>query len=226
MKNTLKGKLLTPILAVLLLCGLGMETLSRVRPADATGYHKRIFELAKQLPTKIGNWVGTDEPNPEEAIRLLKPNVIYNRKFTNPDYARPVMVLIVQCKDARDIYGHYPPNCYPAHGMTTKSAVRFDRFIDGLQIHGTEYVFTNDMYGSAEQIVDDFILLPSGEVKPNMKEVKARAWDPRRRLFGAGQVQVVFSDPKLTDEERKQIFDTMVHAHMPVIKAILDGAVK
>ena len=30
-----------------------------------------------------------------------------------------VELLVVHCSDARDMHGHYPPICYPAHGWSS-----------------------------------------------------------------------------------------------------------
>ncbi|MBI1367279.1 MAG: exosortase-associated EpsI family protein [Planctomycetes bacterium] len=219
-----KQFLIAPLITLLVMAALAAESYSRPSPGDAEPYHAAITAAAAQLPTRIGDWVGVNEPIQKEAIRLLKPNVIYNRVFTNPVIGQRVTVLLVQCKDARDIYGHYPPVCYPAHGLAQRSAKPFDRYIEGEPIHGMEYVFASDTFGAQELTVDNFILLPGGETARDMKSVRSQAWDYQRRFLGAGQVQVVYQDSKLTDEQRAEIFNELVTAHMPVIKAILHGA--
>lgn len=217
---------ITPLIAMVLLAGVAMETFSRPQPEAAEPYHEKIQAIAKDMPEKIGDWVGVDEPIRRQAVEMLKPNVIYNRSFTNTKTQERVVFLLVQCKDARDIYGHYPPVCYPGSGLQQRSAEPFDRYSGDRPIRGMEYVFATEVFGSQRLTVDNFILLPNGEIVRDMSAVKKRAWDYQRRFYGAAQVQVVYSNPKLTEKERKEIFDTIVEAHMPVIDAILTGEVQ
>lgn len=223
MKQKITMPWAAPLLVLLLLAGLGAETLQRPEPEEAAPYHQRVAEAAEQLPMQIGDWIGTNEPIRKAAIQMLKPNVIYNRVFYNARTGQRVVVLIVQCKDARDIAGHYPPVCYPGSGLNEQSREPFNRELDGVTIHGMEYVFAPDAYGSQQLTVDNFLLVPDHDVVRDMDAVFARAWDFLKRFYGAAQVQVVFSDPNLTDAEREEIFNTMIDAHMPVIKAILQG---
>ncbi|QNN24906.1 exosortase-associated EpsI family protein [Planctomycetales bacterium ZRK34] len=223
MRNKLTMPWMAPLLALMLLGALGAETMRRPQPEAADPYHARVAAAAEDLPKQIGDWVGTDEPIRRAAVQMLKPNVIYNRVYYNSRTGQRVVVLIVQCKDARDIAGHYPPICYPGSGLNEQAREPFDRTLDNVTIHGMQYVFASDAFGSQRLTVDNFILVPDHEVVRDMKAVYARAWDFLKRFFGAAQVQVVFSDPKLDDAEREEIFNTMIEAHMPLIKAILQG---
>ena len=219
-----RPKLIPLFLALALLAGLAVETYSRPTPGEAEPYHARVRAAEKELPRRIGPWEGEDVKPTRAAIELLNPNVIYQRRFTNTETGQQVSVLVVHCKDARDIYGHYPPVCYPSHGMEQRSAERFQRSVAGEQLRGTEYRFASGAFGSGYKIVNNLIIMP-GAVMPDMEEVREQAWDYVRRFYGAAQVQVVFQDPDMTPGERERIFKTMVRAHMPVIEAIRDGEI-
>lgn len=221
-----KFKPVSLLFAVALLAGLAVETHSRPKPEEAEPYHAQIRDAEDDLPMNFGDWRGEDVAVTPAAIKLLHPNVIYNRRFHNIKTGRRVSVLLVHCKDARDIYGHYPPICYPSQGREERSAEEFERTVDGQLLRGTQYQFAGKSRGSGELIVDNLIVMPDGRIAPDMKDVRKQAWDYVRRFYGAAQVQVVFSDPNLTGREREQIFEEMARAHMPVIKTIRDGAMQ
>lgn len=214
------------LIALALLAGLAVETYSRPRPEEAEPYHAAIRAAEADLPMDFGAWRGEDVPVPPAAIELLHPNVILSRRFVNVETGWRVSVLIVHCKDARDIYGHYPPICYPSQGMEQRSAEVFERTVAGQRLRGTEYHFAGRSGGSGGLIVSNLIVMPDGRIAPDMEDVKEQAWDYVRRFYGAAQVQVVFTDPRLTSHEREQIFEEMTRAHMPLIKVIRDGAMQ
>jgi len=100
-------------LTVALLLGLTAETLSRPGPKDATPFHTRVREFKTHFNNPEG-WTAKvpDNELPPGAVALLKPNLDICRTYLNPRFE----FLLVQCLDARDMGGHFPPNCYPASG--------------------------------------------------------------------------------------------------------------
>src|SRR2546423_7112207 len=134
------------LLSMALLSGMTLEAFSLRRPEDAEPYHARVRKAAEDLPIRIGEWAVLN-PNdkgdvPKEAVTLLRPNVIFCRKYTNMSSGRTVTFLLVQCGDARDLVGHYPPVCYGNQGWTLRQKVARDWEIDGdLKIFGMEYEF-------------------------------------------------------------------------------------
>lgn len=240
MRRSIKNNLVTPAISLLLLCGVAVETFSRPRPGDTEPYHARIRQMASRIPLNIGPWSGRDIPPRQEAITLLKPNVIMERVFTDMRN-RQIYVLLVHCKDARDIDGHYPPICYPANGRPERSeARRADTWIvAGQNIPGTYYEFKAGQFtagaNKADSEVYNFIVLPGriengqtapGQIVRDMGPVKKQAWDYLRRFYGAAQFQVVFSDPTINESEQLSIFQQIVRAYMPVIEAIRIGALQ
>lgn len=224
MRRQTQLQLIAPAAAALLLAGLAVEVFSRPRPAQAAPYHKKVREAIDALPSQFGDWVSKKVPAAQEAVELLNPNRIYNRRFYNTQTGQVVTVLLVHCKDARDIYGHYPPICYPANGREQRSARPIERNVDGVEIPGMEYVFSAQEVGGNNMIVDNFIIRPNGRLDRDMDAVKKQAWDYTNRFYGAAQMQVVFTGGKASKEERRRIFRQMVEAHMPAIEAIRYGA--
>src|SRR5688572_23609198 len=108
---------------LLLLGGIALDqALFRVPAANAAPYHALVQAAAAKIPFHIDTWFGTDIPVPPAATKLLKPNVIVSRRYAEMLTGRRVDFLLVQCTDARDIVGHYPPICYVTHGWTQESA--------------------------------------------------------------------------------------------------------
>ena len=219
---------LTPVLMVCLFAAIAVESSMRPNAEDSEPFHQSIRDLSSQLPVRIGHWTGKSLAVSNESVRLLNPNVIHRRRFVHGQTGQVVHVLLVHCKDARDIYGHYPPRCYPSQGKSQLSAVAKDWLVAGHSVPGIEYEFRTD---GPNLIVDNFIIVPAtetdtnGRIERDMGTVKKRAWEYRNRHYGAAQFQVVYRDPRLSTEDRTRIFTELVEAYMPVIEAIRKGSV-
>jgi hypothetical protein len=222
MKSKAKS-LMTWALSVGLLCGATAEVMSYGKPQDAEPFHAHVREVFAGLPKKVGDWVAEDIELPAAAGKLLRPNVLLNRRFTNVLTGRVVDFLLVQCRDARDMVGHYPPNCYPGNGWQLNAAGEKTWSADGLSITGTEYKFLKPGFlGEHPLYAANFMIIPGEGFAPDMGGVQARANDPRRRVFGAAQVHVVFSG-EVPAAERDEVVGLMLRANAAVIKAIRDG---
>jgi hypothetical protein len=216
-----KVALMPPIAALFLLGGLYAEwQLFHLPTGDPEGYHAAVREAAKEIPYRVGSWVGIDSPVAAPAIELLKPNAIVSRTYRNLRDGRQVSLLFVHCKQARHLHGHYPPICYPAHGWVMESRRREDWKVGDLTIPGTEYKFRIKKFQSFSGIwIRNFMLLPDGVREADMVGVGTAASDPRRKLFGAGQFQIIF-DESSTEEERDEVFVEFVSEMLSVIEAV------
>ena len=222
-------KFIAPAIALVMLGVLAVQAAMRPTPEDTAPYHNVVKKVYGDIDLKFGEWVGVQQLTSGAAYRLLRPNVIFTREFTNQRTGEDVTFLLVHCKDARDIYGHYPPNCYPGQGWKIdpeNGSPAFDHRIDDELITGTEYHFSMEQIDGRQCIVYNFILLPNGQIARDMTQVSKNAWDYMKRYYGAAQVQVVFGEPecRLEESRRREILEEMVRAHLPIIKAILYGA--
>ncbi len=210
-----------------MLAGIAIDRFSLShKSVDAEPYHLHVREAAVAVPYQFASWLGVDVPVPQGAINLLKPNVVISRRFEELGTGRRVSVLLVQCKDARDILGHFPPICYPGQGWTLISSTPRDWKIDGAPIHGTSYVFNPGTSGMGQRVViDNFMLLPDGSTAPDMDAVEIAAQDARRKYFGAAQVQLVY-DPSLSQQDREEMLGTFVKMLHPLMKTIAQEAVE
>lgn len=203
--------------AIVLLAGLLDRTLLRPSPAVAAPYHERMRVLATQLPTAFGNWVGVEAPVPEAAQRILHANAIVSRGYHNLVTGEQASLLVVLVSDARDILGHFPPVCYPAQGWTRSGAVNREWTAVGRPIYGVEYQFTRDrLDGMSRLTVDNYLFLPGGRTCRGMEEVEAAAQSRLEKLYGAGQVQVVFSTP-ISPERRDAIVKEFAAVVAPIL---------
>ena len=182
-----------------------------------------MSEAATAIPLQIGRWVGEDIAMTHPAVALLKCNVAFSRRYHEVGSDRFVRFMLVQGSDLRDLQGHWPPVCYSAQGWLQSSAAPGAWDVDGLHIDGMQYEFVCDRLDRPSLLaVDNFMILPDGRTCGDMQIVQQAAKDDRKRAFGAAQVQVV-TDGTLAPEDRRNITQTMIHAHSSLISAVLHG---
>ena len=192
------------------------------RPGDVDAYFARVRGAA-EMPMQIGDWEGKDTPMQQAAFQLLKPNRYISRNYVSRKAGAAVDFLLVQCEDARDPAGHYPPNCYPGAGWTLVNQVPKAWEIAGMNITGVEYEFT--MQGAATQghiYVDDFFVMPDGSFVPDMTQFNRVSADYRKRYYGAAQVEVTFNANTLP-QDRDARLGTFVGACEPLLNVIRSG---
>lgn len=214
---------MAPVLTVALLAAMGIANLRRPQPEDAEPYHRRVRDAAGLMPRRVGAWVGRDVPAPRTAVQLLKPNVLINRIYQNPQTGYSATLLLVQCKTARDMSGHFPPVCYPAHGWVLNDTVEKDWQTNGLTITGMEYGFNYMKPGdSFHKIIANFMIMPDGQIIRDIKGVRRAASDYVRHFFGAAQMQLVM-DTAIPGPERDAIFVELIGANRDVIDVLRSG---
>lgn len=210
--------------AVVCLALVGASQINRPRPADADPYHARVLSAMLAAPLNVGDWRGKDDPLPEAAVQLLKPNSTLSRVYTDLGGGPGFSFVIVQTKDARDMIGHYPPACYPNAGwVMQKDEERRSWKAGDTEIPGVVYTFERHLPGGIQrQVVANFLLLPDGRFANSMGDVTHMSSDYTQRFFGAAQVQVVM-DASIAPERRDAIVSGMLTAHRPVFDAIRSG---
>jgi hypothetical protein len=207
-------------LALVLLIGLGIESFARPRATDAEPFHRHVASIAKNLPETFGDWKSKEEEVTQSAVQLLRPNVIIQRRYWNSVTGDHASFLVVQCKDARDLGGHYPPNCYPAQGYTKNGVVDHDWTVGGRRLIGREYTFTRTE-GLRTQVIHvaSLLVLPDVGFVRDIDDVRSAASSFLRQFYGAAQIQVVCDD-SMTAEARGRIFRELIEANMPIVDAL------
>lgn len=153
-------------------------------------YHVGVREALDAVPYRVGNWIGVDTPVPPAAQRLLRPNAILSRTYRDPE-GRQATVMLVQCRDIRDMIGHYPPICYPAHGWRTESApTAAERFENA-----TWYRFTRQSQGQqVGLLILNYLEAPGVGRVADMDTLRSLAEIRRTRGLGAAQIQILFEN--------------------------------
>jgi hypothetical protein len=213
-----------PLATIALLAGMTAADKLRIDPREADAFHTRAAAAISSVPKMLGNWyAGKDIRMPEDAQGLLKPNGYLDRLYLNLSTGARVEMLFVQCRDTRDMQGHYPPVCYPSHGckMNIAGDAQTWKAAD-LSIPGTEY--TVAFPTGERRIIRNFFVLPSGKIVPNMESVNAAAKDYRELVFGVTQIQLLF-DATLSLDKRDAIFAELIGPNENLIQTLRHGGI-
>src|SRR6187549_2766811 len=98
---SIPAKLFPPLLAIALVSGLYAQMYTFAVADDTTEFHASVKHEIKGIPENLGQWVGTDGKAPEAALKLLRPNEIFARKYENA--GQWVSLLVIACYDTRDM---------------------------------------------------------------------------------------------------------------------------
>lgn len=211
------------VLGVLVVLGSAVAVGQALPDGDgAKGYHAKVRAAGAELPRQVGNWSSLDTELPEAAVALLRPNVLISRQYTNDVTEASFSFLVVQCADARDMEGHYPPNCYPTSGWTSQGQQSSSLQIGELSANAMEYDFELRATDGVTRIhVVNLLLIPSDGFVTSMSSIRNLGGTVSDRYFGAAQVQFVFSGG-WNRKDRLQAVQEMGVSLEPLIDVILD----
>jgi hypothetical protein len=220
-------RFLSPLAAAALAAGLYAQMRPYYGQDAATQQHIEQFHTAvrqavAQIPMRItvggDDFEGFDIPIPAAAGTLLHPNAIFSRRYMDAS-KRWVQLVLVHCRDSRDMSGHYPPNCYPGSGWTLREPEEHHVIkLWGRQVPVAEYNFTTRtaMDRKLDWAVYDFFVLPAGGMCTSMGDVRRAGGDYRTRPYGAAQIQVVL-DAGMRPQERTELLRAVLAPLGPVI---------
>lgn len=211
-------------LCFLILLGIGLLRSNPANTQRIDMYHSEVQRVIDSIPAEVNGWVGQEVPLPQSATSLLRPNAIMARQYVHSESGLQGTLLIVQCRDARDMAGHFPPQCYPANGWLV-----VDESADPLvKVSGHElrrYAF-HRVAGRAERdiFVYNLFALPTDELTVSMTDVRRLSADYENRQLGAAQIQIVI-DGMTAAEDHDWILEELYSIVMPAIEAVRDGQV-
>jgi hypothetical protein len=219
--------LVSPVLCLGLLGGIVAQDKTHLSPIDVEPYHARAKAAIEAWPKTIdnGDWTTSEEAAlPPSAEQLLHPNCVLNRAYISSTLhvngrLAQASLLIVQCRDSRDMAGHYPPICYPASGAPQLSSSPFRLTTDGATIAGTQYEFLRRALPAYRQCVYDFFIVPGKGFVADMDGVHTAAKNYQGRYYGAAQFQVVM-DADYPQEVREQIFKMIIGANPKALSVL------
>lgn len=194
---------------------------ARRREPQADGHLAGIRAAAAGgIPFSVGDWLARDLPTAPGAVALLRPSVLVSRGFSNLRTGETASLLFVACSDARDLVGHYPPVCYPAHGQTLVSAEPRAWDYGAGPVGGTRYRFRVVGGTSGQQfVVDNFMVLPDGGFGPDMDSVRRVARDPSLRRYGAGSLQIV-TEGSMDEVRRDAVLEELIGVLEPLFRSM------
>jgi hypothetical protein len=211
------------IVAAIMLCVLLGLNQTHLSPDDAEDYHANVREVVSAIPRSLGPWEGVDEEATPAAIELLRPNILLTRRYTHRVTGDVVSLLLVHCKDARDLMGHYPPVCYPSQGwrVVEDYQPRNRLFEDHpARADWALYPFTHGSSQNAavDMMVYNKMLLPDGSSATQMSDVQKVAGNYQRRHYGAATVQLIVHEGHRSEAEAS--IQPLIDALAPVREAV------
>ena len=214
----MQNRLAIPI-ALITLVVIGLVRANPQNEEQVNAYHKQVETIINAIPVDWNGWVGQKVDLPQSATNLLRPNALVARQYINADRGVSATLMIVQCKDARDMAGHYPPRCYPGNGWLNDE----DTNSPIVEVEGDEmrrYNF-HRVAGKSEREISVYSMfaLPTGGTTVSMVDVRRLSADYEYRMYGAAQVQVLI-DGSVDEQEHEWILHEMHTLVAPAIEGV------
>jgi Protein of unknown function (DUF3485) len=188
-------------------------------------YQANIRRLVDNIPYRVGDWYGKDVPAPPAAVKILRPNALLQRRYTELGTGRTFSLLVVHTEEARDMQGHWPPNCYPASGWELLDTRQTTIETDSAVIPVKDYSFRRTVDGFEQRMnVMGFFVLP-GDDADFLTSYQALVRAGRRKAtagLGAAQIQLL-SGNDIDDAERKELARMFVSSIDSLIRVIAGG---
>lgn len=154
------------------------------------------------LPARLGPWRGEDVEVPLNEQRILKPNAMVSRSLSMLGGDERAHLLLIHCRDVRDMLGHWPANCYVSAGWAAeKDAGRVITVPNaGLGLKALRHRFSR---ARAEGIVErtevwSAFLAPGEPPTGSLEDLAGQAGASLRSRQGIAQIQVCF--PQFMDD--------------------------
>jgi len=196
------------------------------RSEGATAYHASVRKVVAEVPYQIGGAFGVDQAVSPGAERLLKPNAMIQRRFSDPATGTGFGLMLIHCGDVRDLLDHYPPVCYPANGWTARGAANLEFQAGDIPIAARLYVFTRKTEHSevGTRVLSFFVLPGKGRgVVNNMEAVEAAARSTAAAAMGAAHIMISFPGNESQDDIATTVRGVLEQLE-PAIRTMLGGA--
>jgi hypothetical protein len=214
-------KLVSPLIATVLAAGLYAQMRSYAVADDTTPFHRRVADAVDKIPFRNGPWEGTEAKPPDAAGQLLRPNALRAIRYRDLKSGRWASLIVIHCRDSRDMSGHYPPNCYRGSGWTQAGPpdIREYKLWDRT-VPIAAYEFSRAEFDRVNNwVVYDFFVLPTGEFVTDMESVRTASGDYRTRPYGCAQIQVLM-DSGTPKDDQQAILNELLEPIGPVIKEL------
>ncbi len=198
---------LSALVGLVIVAVAAAEFARRPGVGNAEPFHTAAAKAIAAIPMEFGPWESSSLPVPASAQTLLKPNAILSRSLRNKQTGEQASLVLVQCRDTRDMAGHYPPICYPGQGWTEVEPRSPVQLVVGKRtVTAIRYEFTRSGFDRDRMlVVYNFFAIPGQGTPADMDTIRRAAADYPARPFGAAQVQVVLGRRMPADEEHALI---------------------
>lgn len=198
-------------------------SINPVQAPGADAYFARVRDAIERIPYVVGPYIGADSEPTAAAMKLLRPNKILQRRYKDPATRKTVDLLVVHCADVRDMQGHYPPVCYPAHGWVGRAADPSQMPIEGTLFPATYYRFTRTVDQVEQRLrIVNFFILPDGRLLADDRDLDSVSKSRASAGLGSAQVQLIFGDT-VSEQERAELAALFGRAIAPMIREIITG---
>lgn len=176
---------------------------------DAPERIAAINAAIDSLPFLPGTLIAEDATPMAPAIKMLRPERLIQRTYTDTESRDQFGIVIVFSPDARDLAGHHPPVCYPNAGWKPLGAANVQIPSGTRTIDAVSYRFSrtdNSLHATAYTIATSFFIVPgnSQPFQSSMQAVEAAARDRRAAGLGAVHVMILLSGDH-SDAERDRL---------------------
>lgn len=217
-----------PLVAAAMLAGLlGWNLVERSTAGGVDLYLASSRKEIEGVPWNIGPYIGTETQVAPAVVKLLNPNTLLQRRYVVPETGEWFSLLIVQCTRAKDLDGHYPPNCYPRAGwIPEQDAAEIVVHAGAIAIPALRYRFRHEGGIIPERMdILSFFIVPVGQSRfgGDMDLVNMLSRSPATDKLGAAQVQIL-TPAAMPEETRRSIWDQTLEEITPVLTTIAEGA--
>ncbi len=180
-----------------------------------------VRQAVMAVPYRVGRWTSTKIDIPAAAIELLHPNAILSRRFEPIDGGPSISLLLVHCTDARDMGGHYPPNCYRSAGWELVSSRRDSLTLKEKDLPVAVYMFSrfNDIGLETRIRILNVFVLPDGSSTPELNDIRKLADRVTVASLGVAQLQIV-SSLTISDETALSEANELLEALPGLLRAL------
>jgi len=177
--------------AVLLGVGLGYRVLAHHLERGSERAAIRRGTL-KQLPLRIGNWVGREEALDESIVRATAVDDYVNRFYVRRADNQVVRLWLAFGVRARDLMPHRPEVCYPGAGWTLRDQnTTVLRLRDGTALRVRIFAFARGGLDPRDLTVLNYYIV-DGETSEDVSLLRSKAWRGQGAIGYMAQVQITY----------------------------------
>jgi hypothetical protein len=178
------------------------------------------------IPYRSAGWIGADVEAQAPAVQLLRPNKLLQRRYIEDSGGEGFSLLVVHCSDARDMQGHYPPICYPAHGWILTSTEIADFAMGAISTPCRVYHLSRVKDGVPQEMtILNFFVVPSQTeaLAADMKALDRASASLSRSGMGAAQLQLIVAG-SVPSAEMVELMERIVPSLEPAVWTIVNGS--